>query len=77
MVKLAFLLGLIATPAWGQAIVLSACGTGNYTNAIGTLHQLTMDPAGYLCVSTTTTTARQVEEPSGKPSEKPGPEPKR
>ena len=48
-------LAVAATAAHGQAIVLSACGTGAFT--VGQLHQLTMDPAGYLCVSTTTLTA--------------------
>ena len=43
---------LFVTPAWSQAIVVATCGTGAFT--VGQLHQLTMDPAGYLCVSTTT-----------------------
>ena len=45
-------LAVAATAAHGQAIVVATCGTGAYT--VGQLHQLTMDPAGYLCVSTTT-----------------------
>ena len=36
----------------GQAIVVATCGSGAYP--VGQLHQLTMNPAGYLCVSTTT-----------------------
>ena len=32
--------------------MVSTCGSGAYT--VGQLHQLTMNPAGYLCVSTTT-----------------------
>jgi hypothetical protein len=43
---------LFVTPAWSQAIVVATCGSGAYT--VGKLHQLTMNPAGYLCVSTTT-----------------------
>ena len=43
---------LFVTPAWSQAIVVATCGSGAYT--VGQLHQLTMNPAGYLCVSTTT-----------------------
>ena len=42
---------LFVTPAWSQAIVVATCGSGAYT--VGQLHQLTMNPAGYLCVSTT------------------------
>ena len=43
---------LFVTPAWSQALVVATCGSGAYT--VGQLHQLTMNPAGYLCVSTTT-----------------------
>jgi hypothetical protein len=43
---------LFVTPAWSQAIVVATCGSGSYP--VGQLHQLTMNPAGYLCVSTTT-----------------------
>ena len=43
---------LFVTPAWSQAIVVATCGSGAYP--VGQLHQLTMNPAGYLCVSTTT-----------------------
>ena len=45
-------LAVAATAAHGQAIVVAICGSGAYT--VGQLHQLTMNPAGYLCVSTTT-----------------------
>jgi hypothetical protein len=45
-------LAVAATAAHGQAIVVATCGSGAYT--VGQLHQLTMNPAGYLCVSTTT-----------------------
>ena len=56
MRSLLFVLALaFVTPAWGQAIVIATCGSGAYP--VGQLHQLTMDPAGYLCVSTTTLTA--------------------
>ena len=42
-------LAVAATAAHGQAIVLSACGTGAFT--VGQLHQLTMDPlASATCV---------------------------
>ena len=66
-----------ATAAHGQAVVLSACGTGSYP--VGQLHQLTMDPAGYLCVSTTTTAASSGL-PTGEPTKlppTPPPEPKK
>jgi hypothetical protein len=43
---------LFVTPAWSQALVVATCGSGAYT--VGQLHQLTMNSAGYLCVSTTT-----------------------
>ncbi len=56
MKHLLFVLALLfVTPAWSQAIVVATCGSGAYT--VGQLHQLTMNPAGYLCVSTTTTAA--------------------
>jgi len=55
MWKLAFLLFLGATPAWGQARVVSACGTANYSASIGTLQNLTMNTSGYLCATTTAT----------------------
>ena len=45
-------LAVAATSAHGQALVVATCGSGAYP--VGQLHQLTMDPAGYLCVSTTT-----------------------
>lgn len=50
---------LAPVPAFAQALVVPTCGSGTYTP--GQLHQLTMDPAGYLCVSTTT--ARTTEAP--------------
>ena len=53
MKHLLFVLALLfVTPAWSQALVVATCGSGAYP--VGQLHQLTMDPAGYLCVSTTT-----------------------
>jgi hypothetical protein len=55
MIRLALLVSLVGTPAFGQAIVLPACGSANYSNAIGTLHQLTMNTTGYLCATTTAT----------------------
>jgi hypothetical protein len=69
MIRLALLVSLIATPAFGQAIVLSACGTANYTSAIGTLHQLTMNPSGYLCATTGALT--NVEEKTSPEQKKP------
>ena len=47
--------GVLALPlraAHGQALVVATCGSG--ADPVGQLHQLTMNPAGYLCVSTTT-----------------------
>jgi hypothetical protein len=53
MKHLLFVLALLfVTAAHGQAIVVATCGSGAYP--VGQLHQLTMNPAGYLCVSTTT-----------------------
>jgi hypothetical protein len=46
------LAALFVTAAHGQALVIATCGSGSYP--VGQLHQLTMNPAGYLCVSTTT-----------------------
>lgn len=70
--KLAFLFGLIVTPAFGQAVIVSACGSVNYTSEIGRSHQLTINPSGYLCVSSTTTTTQEapVKEPE-KPEREP------
>lgn len=62
MIRLALLGFLVVTPAFGQAIVLSTCGSANYSDAIGTLHQLTMNTAGYLCASTTTTMTERERE---------------
>ena len=62
MKPLLFVLALLfVTPAWSQAIVVATCGSGAYP--VGQLHQLTMDPAGYLCVSTTTTAAAATGTP--------------
>jgi hypothetical protein len=55
MWKLAFLLFLGATPAWGQARVVAACGSANYSASVGTLQNLTMNTSGYLCATTTAT----------------------
>ena len=64
MKHLLFVLALLfVTAAHGQAIVLSACGTGAFT--VGQLHQLTMNPAGYLCVSTTTLLGTTIREGQG------------
>jgi hypothetical protein len=46
---------LFVTSVHGQAIVVSPCGSVNYTAAIGQLHQLTMNTSGYLCVTTAAT----------------------
>ena len=43
---------LFVTAAWSQALVVATCVSGAYP--FGQMHQLTMTPAGYLCVSTTT-----------------------
>jgi hypothetical protein len=51
-------LAVAATAAHGQAIVVATCGSGAYP--VGQLHQLTMNPAGYLCVSTTTMAATEA-----------------
>ena len=56
---------LFVTPAWSQAIVVATCGSGSYP--VGQLHQLTMNPAGYLCVSTTTALGA-LREGQGAPS---------
>ena len=60
---------LAPVPAFAQAIVISACGTGSYT--VGQLHQLTMNPAGYLCVSTTTMAATEAQTPAPDEPKKP------
>ena len=52
LIVIGLLLG--ATAAHAQAVVLSSCGTANYASAVGQLHALTMNTAGYLCVSSTT-----------------------
>ena len=66
-------LAVAATAAHGQAIVVATCGSGAYP--VGQLHQLTMDPAGYLCVSTTTMTTLGAPEAPKPPT--PAPEPKK
>jgi hypothetical protein len=73
MIRLALLIALIATPAFGQAIVLSACGSANYSAAIGQLKYLTMNTSGYLC-ATTTATVVEKGAPQPKPEQ---PEPKK
>ena len=68
-------LALAPSLAWGQAKVLSSCGTANYTgSSIGTLQPLTQNPNGYLCVSSTTLLTRET--PAAKPGEKPEAAPK-
>jgi hypothetical protein len=54
---------LFVTPAWSQALVVATCGSGAYT--VGQLHQLTMNPAGYLCVSTTTVLGMAIKDQGG------------
>ena len=73
MKHLLFVLALLfVTPAWSQAIVVATCGSGAYP--VGQLHQLTMNPAGYLCVSTTTALGTLGEPPGAKtPPEAPKP----
>ena len=61
---------LFVTPAWSQAIVVATCGSGAYP--VGQLHQLTMNPAGYLCVSTTTVLGTLGEGQAPKPAEASG-----
>jgi hypothetical protein len=58
-----------ASPAWSQAVVLSACGSIGTPLKPGTLHNLTMNPTGYLCVTTGSTTA--LEAPSNQLPELP------
>jgi hypothetical protein len=58
-------LAVAATAAHGQAIVVATCGSGAYP--VGQLHQLTMNPAGYLCVSTTSV-LRGAEAPGAMPA---------
>ena len=68
-------LAVAATSAHGQALVVATCGSGAYP--VGQLHQLTMNPAGYLCVSTTTALGT-LGEGGGlapKPARAPGPTP--
>jgi hypothetical protein len=74
-ILLALLLAPI--PASAQAVVVSACGAKTFT--VGSTNYVTMNPQGYLCVSTTTTvvvtTARepaQAEQPmiEGEPKPK-------
>jgi hypothetical protein len=75
MIRLALLIALIASPAWGQAVVVSACGTANYSSAIGQLKYLTMNPSGYLCATTGALTNVEEKAP---PAPKPQPqEPKK
>lgn len=56
---------VFSTPSFGQAVVLSACGTGTTATGfvVGQLHPLTMNPAGYLCVSSTTMTTQEAPPP--------------
>ena len=66
---------LFVTPAWSQALVVATCGSGAYP--VGQLHQLTMNPAGYLCVSTTTALGTLgnggiAPKPAGAPGPMPG-----
>lgn len=61
-----------ASPACSQALVVSACGARTFT--VGAKENLTMNPQGYLCVSTTTTVV--VTTAATQPAE-PKPESKR
>ena len=68
-------LAVTATAAHGQALVVATCGSQSLTP--GQLAQLTMNPAGYLCVSTTTALGTAIQGQGGvvAPSEaKPLPE---
>jgi hypothetical protein len=55
MKTLVVALSLVATPAFSQAVVVAQCGQSAFR--VGSQHFPTMDPAGYLCVSTTTRAA--------------------
>lgn len=52
MSKFAFAIAFfaVAAPAWGQALVVPTCGAETF--APGSLHQLTENPQGELCVYT-------------------------
>jgi hypothetical protein len=67
---LAAALVALASPAWPQAVVVSACGAKTFP--VGSQNYVTMNPQGYLCVSTTTTVVVSTAAP---PSPQPAPEP--
>ena len=70
MSKLVFVLAfLVATPVWGQALVVPTCGAETFEP--GSLHQLTENPQGELCIFTPPAAplgARATKEPA-KPDE--------
>jgi hypothetical protein len=70
MIRLALLIALIATPAFGQAVVVSACGSANYSAAIGQLKYLTMNTSGYLCATTGALVVEKGAPAEPKPEEK-------
>lgn len=43
-------LSLISAPAWAQAIVVATCGVVTTPYTVGSLHQLTENQNGSLCV---------------------------
>ncbi len=65
-------LALLASPAFSQAVVVSACGAKTFT--VGSTNYVTMNPQGYLCVSTTT---RVVTTTAPPPAPEPTSEPKK
>ena len=69
---LALGLMLCAGAANAQAVVVSACGAKTF--AVGSQNYVTMNPQGYLCVSTTTTVVVTTTAP---PPSQPAPEPNR
>ena len=67
---LAAALVALASSAYPQAVVVSACGAKTFT--VGSTNYVTMNPQGYLCVSTTTTVVVTTTTP---PPSQPAPEP--
>ncbi len=73
---IAALVAGLASPALGQAVVVSACGAKTFP--VGSVSYVTMNPQGYLCVSTTTTVVvTTAATPLAEPKPEPKPEPKR
>ena len=73
MKRLVLIFGLVlsADAANAQAVVVSSCGAKTF--AVGSQNYVTMNPQGYLCVSTTTTVVTTAPEREPEPA----PEPKK